>query len=350
MTPASPTPPRRTREEAFDRFALIVNGPALFNAIVTGVETGIFDALSEGEGPTLDNLADRVGVSRQKLRMLMFSLCATELVERRAHGYWLSELAEEFLGHDGPDSWRHIVLGWQRIYYPAFAQLTPAILSDSNTALAAYPGNEPTLYERLQHSPEAETVLHRAMSAFTLQSMPGLLAHADLVGVGHLLDIGGGDGTTALALLEKYPDLRITILDVPSMAARAAATGHERVEILSGDVFDTEFPEGVDAVLCSHFLEVFAAEEITAIARKAYEALVPGGPMLVYGFNASADETAGVFSSRLAVYLTALATGRGMTYPAGDYEKWLSEAGFEAVHTIEDLPYEHGLTLGWKAH
>jgi transposase InsO family protein len=46
------------------------------------------------------------------------------------------------------------------------------------------------------------------------------------------------------------------------------------------------------------------------------------------------------------VYLTALATGRGMTYPARDYEQWLSEVGFEDVHTIENLPYEHGLTIG----
>jgi ubiquinone/menaquinone biosynthesis C-methylase UbiE len=337
------------RDRAFDRFALIVNGPALFNAMVTGIEVGVFDALAERPGSTLDKIADRTGVKAPKLRVLMFSLCVCGVVERGGDGYLLSELGDEFLGHDGPDSWRHILVGWQRIYYPAFAHLTPAIVEGSNTALAAYPGQEATLYERLQHSPATETVLHRAMAAFTLQSMSGLLEHVDLDGVDHLLDIGGGDGTTAIALLAAYPKLRITLLDVPSMAARAAASGHDRLEVLPGDVFNTAFPDGVDAVLCSHFLEVFAPEEVVTIARKANDALRPGGEMLIYGFNASADETSGVFSSRLAVYLTALATGRGMTYPAQDYELWLAEAGFEDVGTTEDLPYEHGLTVGRKA-
>lgn len=338
-----------SRQEAFDRFSLIVNGPALFNAIVTAVELDLFGHLQAHPGADLDALAGHAEVAPEKLRVLMFSLSTTGLVRRLDDGWANTDLATEFLAHDGPDSWAHILRGWHSLYYPAFGHLTAALRADRNTALDAYPGEEATLYARLQHSPELEGVLHRAMSAFTLQSMSGLVDNADLSAVRHLLDIGGGDGTTALTLVNRWPDLRITIVDLPSVAARAGElSAHERITVVGADIFEAELPAPADAVLFSHFLEVFSGEEIRTLLGKGLAALRPGGQALIYGFNASPGEADGIYSARLALYLTALATGNGMTYPASDYEGWLRDVGFEEVGTIEDLPYEHGLTTGRK--
>lgn len=338
-----------SRQEAFDRFSLIVNGPALFNAIVTAVELDLFTHLEARPGADLAALAEHAGVSPEKLRVLMFSLSSTGLVRPTDDGWCNTDLASEFLAHDGPDGWGHILRGWHSLYYPAFGHLTAALRSDRNTALDAYPGEEATLYARLQHSPELEGVLHRAMSAFTLQSMSGLVDNADLSGVRHLLDIGGGDGTTALTLVRRWPDLHITIVDLPSVAARAGElSAHERITVVGADIFEAELPAPADAVLFSHFLEVFSGEEIRTLLGKGFAALREGGRAWIYGFNASPGEADGIYSARLALYLTALATGNGMTYPASDYEGWLRDVGFEAVGTLEGLPYEHGLTTGRK--
>lgn len=338
-----------SHQEAFDRFSLIVNGPALFNAIVTGVELDLFAHLETHPGAELSGLAEHTGVSPEKLRVLMFSLSSTGLVRPSDGGWSNTDLATEFLAHNGPDSWGHILRGWHSLYYPAFGQLTAALRSDRNAALDAYSGEEASLYARLQHSPELECILHRAMSAFTLQSMSGLIDNADLSGIRNLLDIGGGDGTTALILAHRWPDLQITIVDLPSVAARAAElSAHERITVAGADIFETELPAPADVVLFSHFLEVFSGQEIVTLLSKAFYALRGGGQALIYGFNASPGETDGIYSARLALYLTALATGKGMTYPASDYEGWLRDSGFERVDTIKGLPYEHGLTVGWK--
>jgi SAM-dependent methyltransferase len=337
------------RQEAFDRFSLIVNGPALFNAIVTAFDLGIFPLLEATPGVDLPQLAEHTGIRAEKLRVLMFALCSTGLVCPSEGGYANAEFASEFLAHDGPDSWSHILKGWQRLYYPAFSHLTEALQQDRNSALDHYPGEEETLYARLQHSPDLQAVLHRAMSAFTLQSLPGLVDHTNLAATRHLLDVGGGDGTTALALVRRWPALSITILDMPSVAATAGKfSAHERITVVGGDVFEMELPAPVDAVLFSHFLEVFSTAQIQTLLAKAFAVLRPGGRVLIYGFNASPRETDGIYSARLALYLTTLATGNGMTYPATDYEKWLHLVGFEEVHTISGLAYEHGLTSGRK--
>jgi hypothetical protein len=102
-------------------------------------------------------------------------------------------------------------------------------------------------------------------------------------------------------------------------------------------------------VLFSHVLEVFSVDRVGRLLAKAVDALPAGGKVLVYGFNASDDESRGIFSARLSLYLNVLATGEGMAYPAGDYERWLRRLGCTNVRTVRGLPFEHGLTVGTKS-
>ncbi|MGC4788308.1 methyltransferase [Micromonospora sp. DT178] len=260
-------------------------------------------------------------------------------------------MAGELLASDAEDSWSHILLGWREVYYPAFAQMTEALRAGTNTALSRFPGDEPTLYQRLSRNPEVEAVFHRAMSAFTLRSVDALVGREEFRKVRHLLDVGGGDGSTAARLVSRHPGMRCTVFDMPSVS-RLAEENSERdlpgVTLHPGDIFADEFPVGADAVLFSHVLEIFAAEQILGLMRKAYDALPDGGRVFVYGYNVSDDETTGIFGARLGLYFNVLASGQGMAYPARDYERWLREVGFREVATIGDLPYEHGLTLGVK--
>jgi SAM-dependent methyltransferase len=335
----------------YERFQLIVNGPALFNAIVSASELGIFERLSKTKGSNFEDLVKTTGLKPHKLRVLLLALCSTELVSKYGENYINSSLADNFLGSGGDDSWRHILLSWQQIFYPAFARMTDALRAGTNTALDQYPGTGATIYERLSNDPAVEKILHRSMAAFTLRSMSGLVDNIDLSKSARLLDIGGGDGTTARAIVERFPHLRVTIFDLPSVVKIAndeALSTDSRVDSVSGDFFRDPFPGGADAILFSHVLEVFDEEKITFLLSAAHAALPVGGRVFIYEFNASDDETSGVLGARLSLYLNILATGRGMAYPACDYERWLRTAGFAEVRTMPDLPLEHGLTIGIK--
>jgi hypothetical protein len=340
-------------DRLYERFQLIVNGPALFNAIVTALDLDIFTFLAENRRATAEDILKFTTIPGHQLRILLHALCATELVEKQHGCYSNSPLANSLLAPSAADSWRHILIGWQRIYYPAFAHMTTSLRTGTNTALAEYPGSEPTLYERLMHNPELEQTFHAAMTAFTLQSMDGLLVSTDFAGVRHLLDVGGGDGATARAISARYAKIEITVLDLPSVT-RLAEAGNaprrvdDRVTVKSGDLFKDEFPPDIDAVLFSHVLEVFASDQILVLLAKAFNALPVGGTIFIYGFNAADDERRGVLSARLSLYLNVLASGTGMAYPATDYERWLRRIGCRSVTSITDLPYEHGLTMGVK--
>ncbi|MGW8066855.1 methyltransferase [Streptomyces ziwulingensis] len=343
-------------DPVLERFHFLVNAPALFNAVTTAAELRIFPFLSGRPGAGAEEIRAFSGLPAHQLRVLLQAVCATGLLERRDGGYHNSAVAEELLAADGaPDSWSHILTGWKEVYYPAFADMTTALRTGTNTALAAHPGDEPTLYGRLSRNPPLEEVFHRAMTAFTLRSVDALIEQPVFEDVRHVLDVGGGDGSTSARLVARHPRLRTTVFDMPSvsrLASGAEAAAHpERVSVTPGDIFTDPFPEGPDgpdAVLFSHVLEIFDEDAILHLMKKAYTALPAGGKVMVYGYNVSDDETEGVFGARLGLYFNVLASGRGMAYPARDYERWLREAGFEEVATVSGLPYEHGLSLGVK--
>ncbi|MFF5701375.1 methyltransferase [Streptomyces sp. NPDC012794] len=347
-----------------ERFHFLVNAPALFNAVVTALEWDVFGHLRAHPGASFEELRAAVGVPAHSLRVLLHAVCTTGLLERDPDGgYRNASAAAELLAPDGPDSWRHILTGWREIYYPAFSRMSEALAAGTNLALDAHPGDEPTLYRRLAHAPELEAVFHRSMSAFTLKSLDALVETEEFATVRHLLDIGGGDGTTSARLLARHPGMRSTVFDIPSVARLAAeaksgaesgaepgaepGTG-DRIRLHPGDLFTDPFPPGADAVLFSHVLEIFSGAQITELLAKAHAVLPSGGRVFVYGYNASDDETRGWYSARLSLYLNVLASGQGMAYPARDYEDWMRRAGFDAVRTLTGYPYEHGLTIGTK--
>jgi hypothetical protein len=333
-----------------ERFDLIVNGPALFNALATAADLGIFRFVSDHPGVTQEEVQEFTHLPSHQCRVLMQALCATELIDKRDGGFTNSAVASRLLASDGPGNWHDILIGWRRVYYPAFTEMTTALLHGTNSALARYPGSEPTLYERLSRDPELERVFHVSMAAFSMCTMQALVNNELFTSVRHLLDVAGGDGTTAEQLVARYPDMKVTTFDLPSVSGMAETLlgSSGRVSACPGNFFTDDFPTGMDAILFSHCLEVFSPEDIVRLLHKAAAVLPCGGKLFVYGFNVSDDETRGLYSARLSLYLNVLATGTGMAYPAADYERWLRQAGLRDVTTFTGLPYEHGLTVGTK--
>ncbi|MFF7073951.1 methyltransferase [Streptomyces pseudovenezuelae] len=340
-------------DRVYERFQLIVNGPALFNAVITALELDVLPFISRHPGVTFEELHRHVGIESHKLRVLMLALCATELVERHDGLYANSQFAEDHLVTDSPEGWRDTLIGWRRFQYPAFPHMTAALRTGTNeAALASYPEPGNTLYDRLANDPELVANYHDSIGPFTHLFAHALLDNAEIAEVGRLLDVGGGDGTTAIKFVRRYANATVTIFDMPSVCRHAESGLPDdvkgRVLTHPGDIFDDDFPSGFDGILFSHSMEVFSPEHNVKLLTKAYKALPPGGKIFLYNMCAPDDENSGLLSARLSLFLNVLASGEGMTYPPKDYERWLTEVGCRSVRSYTGLPYEHALVVGVK--
>jgi acetylserotonin N-methyltransferase len=153
-------------------------------------------------------------------------------------------------------------------------------------------------------------------------------------GVSRLLDVGGGSGCFAIALAQRNPKLRCTVMDLPpvcEIARRYIADGgvSDRVEVLGLDMFREQWPTGYDGILLSNVIHDWDDETNTRLARSAFDALPSGGRLFLH--ELLLDERRDGPLAATAFSLVMATTTRGRQYTADELSGLLTSVGFVDV-------------------
>lgn len=336
-----------------ERLILIAGGHTAFQLLWAGVELGVFDRLSAEPGLTRKQLAEKIGIEEYPMRVLLTGLSALGLILKQEDRYSNAPLTEQMLVKGKPGSAAPI-LGWQaHIVYPGLKHFVAALKECRNVGLKEFPGEGDTLYQRLVSHPTLEKIFQEAMSALSHQANAHLLDAYDFSCFSHLVDAGGGDGTNAIALVSRFPNLKVTVFDSPSVCQIARnkieqAGLSDRVSVWPGDFLTDPFPPGIDAVLYSHILTIWSMKRNLELIRKTYAALPPEGAVLIFNMMGNDEETGPLSTALGSPYFLAIATGEGMLHPWRDYEAMLEQVGFTRLERFADLPLNHGLIVARK--
>jgi ubiquinone/menaquinone biosynthesis C-methylase UbiE len=331
----------------------IVGGHSAFQLLWAGVSLGLFDVLSEQPGLGSQELSRILNLDAQPTRILLMGLTAVNLIQKEAEHYYNDPLTEQKLvkgkpGYLGP------MLGWQaHIVYPGQVDFLESLKQNTNVGLRHFPGSGNTLYERLMYHPKLEKIFQDAMSSFSDQANKSLLEHFDFSPYKSLVDAGGGDATNAMLLAKKYPNMRITIFDFPSVCQMAnknieAENLSNQIFTHPGNFFIDPFPSSMDAIIYNHILTIWSMEKNLTLLKKSYEALPRGGTVIIFNVMASDDGAGPIAPALGSPYFLSIATGEGMLYAWQDYEKVLHAAGFKKIQRYENLPFTHGILVGIK--
>jgi hypothetical protein len=231
-------------------------------------------------------------------------------------------------------------------------QLYEAIKQHKNVGLDEFPGDEPTLYERLAHQPELEIIFQDAMQELSVQSNQDLARYVDFSKLSHVVDVGGGDGTNAIALASQWPHLRITVFDAPTVCAIAEENIRKkglsaRIGTYPGNCFHDDFPQNADCFLVAHFFTIWSPAKDQLLLKKSFDSLPNGGRVILYNMMQNDDEDGPWAAAIGSPYFLAVATGEGMLYTWKEYEEWMRAAGFTDVSRFK-LPRHHGVISSRK--
>jgi demethylspheroidene O-methyltransferase len=151
-----------------------------------------------------------------------------------------------------------------------------------------------------------------------------------------LLDVGGGDGTFAVAAAARHPRLDITVFDLPAVAERArarfdAAGLAGRLHGVGGD-FLASLPDGADVASLVRVIHDHDDDAAFAILRNVHRALARGGTLLLAEPMAGTPGAEAVGDAYFGFYLLAMGSGRPRS-PA-TLMRLLAEAGFKRPRLV----------------
>lgn len=149
-----------------------------------------------------------------------------------------------------------------------------------------------------------------------------------------LLDVGGGDGAFVTAAALHAPALRFHLFDLPPVAARAtqrlARQGlAQRVAVTGGSFLDDQLPRGADIITLVRIVHDHDDESVLVLLNKVFEALEPGGTLLLAEPMAGEPGAAPVGDAYFGLYFQAMGRGRARTRQ--EIDVLLRRAGFSRI-------------------
>ncbi|UCD83278.1 MAG: methyltransferase domain-containing protein, partial [Deltaproteobacteria bacterium] len=251
---------------------------------LTGIELDIFNAI--GEGSTAAAVAGVAGTDPRATESLLNALVAIRMLNKKDGIYHNTPLATRYLCAGSPDDSRealmHVAHLWHR-----WSNLTECVRK--GTAVD---------YEQIDKRSEERiksfiAAMHRNAS-FAASWVVGTF---DLEGVNKVLDLGGGSGAYAMALVRRKPGLKVTVFDLPNIIPLTEKYLNEeglggKVQTRAGDMMLDPLGEGYDLVLISAICHMWSPEENLALFERIMAVLNPKGQIVIQDFILEDNKTA----------------------------------------------------------
>lgn len=307
----------------------LIAGFRISRIIHVAASLGLADLLREGPADSAA-LAAATSTHASSLYRLMRALASIGVLsEDEQHRFSLTPLGDS-LRSDVPDSlreWAMLALGGE--HFRAWGELLYSVRT-GGVAFDHVFGTDVWTY-RAAHAEHASQ-FDQAMAQLVKDYEANLVAAYPFATIARLVDVGGGDATLLVAILQANPAMHGVLFDLPHVVERArdkiarAGLSH-RCDVVAGDAF-AAVPTGVDACLLSRVIHDWDDEPAIAILERCRQAIGSDGRVLLVerlmpprAVVSTATQTSSLSD------LTMLVMNGGRERTEVEYRKLLSHAG-----------------------
>jgi hypothetical protein len=258
----------------------MLGGLAVTHSIYAAAKLGIADLLDAGPR-TNEELAALTEVDPPSLYRLMRALASVGVfTETTPATFALTPMAER-LRTGVPDSLRAWAVVTGEIVARSFGELMHSLHTGQPAFESVF---EMPVFEYLEAHPETAAVFdsHQAQGGRAIHA--AVARSVDFHATETIIDLGGGNGSLAGAILERNPGLRAVIFDLPHVIGRARGAADpaptSRCKFVAGSFFE-HLPPGADVYLLSRVLHDWADDQATAILSNCRRAMRSDARLLV---------------------------------------------------------------------
>jgi C-methyltransferase len=293
-------------------------------------ELGIADLLGD-EAQTAADLARPSAVNAQSLHRVLRSLSNHGVFvhdsERFTHN-----AASRLLRSDAPGSMRSLArMMGLKVHWDAYRELDTAVRTGKPGIAAVVEGG---LFGYLHAHPEEAQLFHEAMAGKSYAQVGPILEAYDFSGFETIGDIGGGLGHLLYAVLDRVPQARGVLFDLPSAVEHARQAANPRVSYVGGDFFKDPIPP-CDAYMMMTVLHDWSDDESIAIL-KNIKANAPRAAKILIVEGVVQPDARNDFLLDLDIEMLAMTTGRERTRK--EWNAVIAGAGMRLTRVIPADP------------
>lgn len=320
-------------------------GMPVCQAVVVAHQLKLFPALAAGPR-SLAEVAEALQLQPRAAEALLVACTAMGFVAVSEHKYALTPTARDYLVPDRATFFGSVldVAAIINGHLFSFESVRKAVVENASQV---YGG------DKLFESHEAQQAQARAFTAMMhAHSMAPAMAWPDALDLSRhqaMLDVGGGSAVHSMQAVARWPELRATVLDLPPICelAReyiAGSKAPERVTTHAGDLWKDPFP-AADLHFYADIFHDWPPEKCRFLAQKSFEALPPGGRIVVHEMLLDDDKSG---PPAVAGYnITMLLWTEGQQFSGAELVALLSEVGFTEVSARRTCGY-WGIATGRK--
>lgn len=305
--------------------------------LLTAVELDLFTLLAEGP-LGIEEVVDRLGSDTRGTTILLDALAAMGLLVKETGRYTTNPDVAGFLTPGSEDTILPGLLHSAHLW-KTWSRLTEVILGGGPATRSPTDGEDRT------------KAFIGAMHVRAMRDAPSLITAISPGSARNLIDVGGGSGSYTIGFLNAVPQMRATLFDLPDVIPMArerfmAAGLMDRVTLVPGDYNTDALPGGHDLALLSAVIHQNSHQQNVRLYKKVYDALEPGGRIIVRDYAMSSDRTRPASGALFAVNMLVNTTG-GNSYTFDEIKAGLEEAGFAKVNLLQEREMS-SLVEGWK--
>jgi ubiquinone/menaquinone biosynthesis C-methylase UbiE len=259
----------------------MITGYWISQAIYAAAKFGVADHLKDGSR-TIEQLAADTSTNADALYRLLRALASIGIfAEGPPRQFSLTPMAEA-LQSDIPGSKRALALMSGDEQFRAWAEIEYSIQTGKKAFDKVF--GKP-IFEYLGDHLDKARIFDAAMVGIHGRESRAVHDAYDFSKIGTLADIGGGNGSQLIALLQSHPTMKGILFDLPHVIDRAKAQIESaglsnRCRLVAGDFFQN-VPDGADAYFMRHIIHDWEHEKSLTILRNCHRAMPAHGKLLL---------------------------------------------------------------------
>ncbi len=256
-----------------------VYGYWLSQALYCAAELNLADIIFRDGAQTSSDLAKKTNTHERSLYRMLRYLASEEVFAEDETGAFILTPKANQLRSDISGSQHAMAVMSGSEHYLASSKM----IDNVRTGKCAYElAHGQPIFEYLKDHPISARVFDKAMESIHGSESNQILAAYNFSEFITLADIGGGNGSMLLAILNQYPNLHGVLFDLSHVTAATAALKNngERFKLISGDFFESVSPNA-DAYLLRHIIHDWDDEKSVLILSNIRKVLPEHGKVLM---------------------------------------------------------------------